>query len=318
MNKLIFDDVKNYWNFAPFECYANCMLSLLKLWNLDADLFFLQYWFVNYDKLLLSSKHPRLNYMDYYYNLEYRFYNSHHNTIKENLDDDAAVLLYCDTKSLYYYPKDYTGGGDFGLMHFIIVYGYNADEGYFYVLDPTVDFIGTLSYGDVDKLISEIENEIIIRCKRTSRSKPNEDKIGVFKKATRQSYLLYNLVEISCGKMATERFSQDFDVCREWDEDVRDSWLNYNCVSLTSIIKNRSAIRNGLFKVDVLPPGDKQDVENLFANVIKDWTAISFLLTKFKMKKDFSITANIKTKLGLAQGDEARLLERLYEIGKAL
>ena len=318
MTKSIFDDVKNYWNFAPFECYANSLLSLLKLWNVDPTLFFAQYWFLSYDRLLLSAKHPRLNYLEDYYNLEYRFFISHNHTIVDSLDEGAAVMLYCDTKSLYYYPHDYTGGADFGLMHFIIIYGYDSDQQLFSVLDPTVDFIGTLSYGDVDKLIAEVENQIFVRVKKTPATRPVENKVEFFKRSSRQSYLLYHLAEQNCGMRAPERFIADLDVCESWEGSLWDNWTLYNCVSLTSIIKNRSAIWNGLEKIGVLTPSQLEKCHELYVSIAKDWNSLSFLMTKFRMKKDFKLVGNLKTKLLAVQKDESSLLDELYRIGKSL
>lgn len=320
MRKCLFDDteIKNYWSFAPFECYANSILSLMKLWDIDTSLFFAQYWFLSYDQLLLSAKHPRLNYMEQYYNLEYRFYISHNHTFIDCLDDDAAVMLYCDTKSLFYYPHDYTGGADFGLMHFIILYGYNSDEQLFYILDPTVDFIGTLSYQDVDNLIAEIEYQIFIRVKKTPSTRPVENKIEFFKRSSRQSYLFYHLAEKNCGLKAPELFINDLEVCESWDNERWDTWSLYNCVSLTSIIRNRNAIWNGLSRIEVLTSFQLERCHELFTNVSRDWNSLNFLMTKFRMKKDYKLIENLKTKLHAVQHDESVFLEELYRIGKTL
>lgn len=305
------------FKLGPLECATSSFINALILWKKNYHLLLLNYWNVAYyKKLLLGSRNLNLCSLFFLYGITIQTRQGKIQDIVDLLDQNNMAIVLCKGSQLAFFPARYLSHENWegGLGHTFLVYGYNRHERSYQIVDAMADYCGSVPTAQLEVLKDPDGNLSYFSLRYDELEEPRIDEI--FTRATANNYMLYTQEKLSYGYQSFVAFANDIRECIHWDPAVRDQWLELNCITISSLINNRSVIWNSFKEIKLLNLEEERLIEEKINVLIKNWKLLVFLLVKCKKAIHQNICEAIGEKLKLINGNEGEILGILCEAGQ--
>ncbi|UNK18928.1 hypothetical protein MNQ98_02450 [Paenibacillus sp. N3/727] len=306
---------------AAMECAASCLLTLLRMKQVSSQYFLINYWSLNYSSgLLMSGKNIRLYRLDYLYGIQSELKKGTEDDLVRFIHEGGAALLMCRAADLDYFPRELLTHEENGIQHFSLIYGCDASGSQFQVADPTADYIGTLSREQLGRSRmkgkdSPLYYYTLVPPKQFVLPDPKE----AFQFTSKQNLQLYTKGDHNFGYRAVERYAADLMQSIHWTKERRNLWIYQNNITISSIIKTRSAVWNSICELQLLSSSQLEEGNLAIDRLIKLWTTVNFLLIKYKKRyTDMALLSQLKDKLMEVGRQETQFLLQMEQVGSEL
>lgn len=306
---------------AAMECAASCLLTLLQMKQVSSQYFLMNYWSLNYSSgLLMSGKNIRLYKLDYLYGIQSEFMKGTEEDLVQLIREGGAVLLMCRAGDMDYFPRELLTHEENGIEHFALIYGCDATGSQFQVADPTADYIGTLTREQLGRARVKGKDHsfyyyTLVPPNQFALPDPKE----AFQFTSKQNLQLYTKGDLNFGYRAVELFIADLMQSIHWDKERRNSWIYQNNITISSIVKTRSAVWNSICELRLLSPSQLEEGNLAIDRLLKLWTTVNFLLIKYKKNyTDMALLSQLKDKLMEVGDHETQFLLQMERMGSEM
>ncbi len=296
---------------AAMECAASCILTALNIAGLDYRHFLLGYWNLTYfSKTIMSGKYMIRNDLKFAYGIEQECRVGTASDLMALLRRNHMILLACRASGLRFFPKGMLAQEAGGFQHFILLYGCRSDPDRFLVVDPVAAYIGEMSAADIWECRVK-EKELLYY---SLSLPPSFEPPSAREMFARESAAIYDRY---AGNKAMDSFIRDVADCVNWDRTARHAWIDQNNITISSIVKTRSLVWQSFCGLNVMTGDEMRAGRERLEGVVKLWTAVNFLLIKWK-KSDAgeTLAASVIQKLEALKSRERECLHFIKEKGR--
>ncbi|WP_128895304.1 hypothetical protein [Longirhabdus pacifica] len=274
---------KHIFNLAPMECTTSCILTYLNMKQKNSSYFLLSYWHLTYYQQVLMSGTKKSN-LNSLYGVKQTYYEASVASIVNCLHNNQHVILMCRPDRLNYFPRENLIFNNLNFMHAILIYNVDEEE-QFHFIDPTEDYVGTMSATEVEHLIH-----------RKAMCLALDDKLDV--KQNEEELILSSIQEVyrtymSYSVHALHPFKKDFAYLNSWSALRREQWLKQHNVMISAIVKTRKAVWQAYEDVNFFTPAQHKELEQGMNKLLKQWMYLNFSLLKFKNNSSQQLIENI-------------------------
>ncbi|CAM3612306.1 hypothetical protein [Marinicrinis lubricantis] len=305
---------------AAMECAASCLLTLLRMKQVSSRYFLMNYWSLNYSSgLLMSGKNIRLYQLDYLYGIQSELKKGTVDELACFIREGASVLLMCRAADMDYFPRELLTHEANGIQHFALIYGCDASGSPFLAADPTADFIGTLTREQLSRTRMQKDGLLYYYTLVPPKQFLLPDPKDAFRFTMKQNLQLYTKGDHNFGYRAVERFSADLMESINWSKERRNEWIYQNNITISSIIKTRSAVWNSICELQLLSASQLEEGKSAVDMLMKLWTTVNFLLIKYKKNcTDTALLRQLADKLTEVGQKEMQFLRQMEQMGSEL
>jgi len=298
---------------GAMECAASCIMTALHITGLDYRYFMLSYWNLTYtSKIIMSAKNIIRTDLLYTYGIKKEFMKGNEQNLIELMQGNHMAVLPCHASKLHFFPRIMLGHESHGFHHFILLYDYFPQRESFLVIDPIAEFIGEISTAELwESSVSKHELIYYTLELPNKFEQPSIDQIFIRESAT-------NVMRYGGDKVIT-KFIEDIKECIKLEQDERNTWIDQNNVTITSIVKTRSLVWQSFCSLNRMTADDVEIGNQLIEAIVKLWTTVNFLLIKMKRShKQAEIVTTIEDKLLTLKAKERECLEFIKRKGGEL
>ncbi|MGG1516563.1 hypothetical protein ABE504_14185 [Paenibacillus oryzisoli] len=272
---------ENIIHVAPMECAASCIMTALNIAGLNYRFYLLSYWNLNYyaKNLLSGEVNIMRNHLLYAYGTQIKCHNGNAYDLIQAMEQEQLVMFACQASKLRFFPEKFTGHEANGFQHFILLYGYQAESNRFLVIDPIADFIGEITESELRDCALK-ETEFIYYSLSFPQSFEQPSVSQIFKRESQINADKYT------GEKAFHLFIADLEALPSWSQQERETWINQNNITITTIVKMRKMIWQSYCELNMMTATAVQAGQELVEGVVKLWMAVNFLLLKLKKKQN--------------------------------
>ncbi|MFD0697453.1 hypothetical protein ACFQZT_25590 [Paenibacillus sp. GCM10027628] len=298
---------------AAMECAASCIMTALTIAGHDYRYFLLSYWNLNYNsKIIMSGKNMRHNDLQFAYGIAKECRSGTEDDLIALLRQNNMAMLFCKASKLRFFPRNMLGHESSGFQHFILLYGYQPETGKFLVIDPVADYKGEISAYEVWDC-SVKSSEIIYYSLELPDYYEQPSASRIFSKESSANLRNYS------GDKAIAAFIQDLQACLQWPQDERDTWINQNNITISSIVKTRSIVWECFCDLNLMTPDEIRAGNEIVEQIVSLWTTVNFLLIKLKKNhSNEAIAKSIEQKLETLKVKELECLQFIQQKGLEL
>jgi len=301
---------------GAMECAASCLMTGLNIMGLDYRRFMLNYWHLTYfSNIIMSSKSAMQNNVDAIYGIKMELVTGSPLDIERRLAKRTFVMVNCQASKLAFFPSSQQRQEANAFHHYILLYGYDPKKERFLAVDPVVDYTGFIS---ADELLHAgvKEGQLVYYQFDIPESPPNVPLHKLFGELSKKNYMLYTNSEFQNGVRALELLQRDLMASMNWQPDRRQSWIDMNMITITSIIKARALAWTCLQELSVLREEDRLHGGPQIDRIVKLWTTVNFLMIKLKRSPAEPLFESIRQKMDQIRQAEVEFLKFLYEKGR--
>jgi hypothetical protein len=304
-------------NLAAMECGSSCIMTFLNSKGYNYKSYLLNYWNLNYySQVLMASKNIRKTNLEFLYGIEMSFNKGDTNSIKTLLLERKVVLLLTKVNVLDYFPKDLQIFDHNKFKHTVMLMEYKISTDEYVLIDPIVEFIGKITTEELEKNLS-IDRDFYYYVLHENPSFNPPAKSEIFKKTVKSNFDIFINSKVNEGVKAIEKFSSDLSKSLLWQKDIRNSWIEHNNITISSIIKTRKFVWKSICELEIMTKYEEQSQELLFSEIMKNWNLLNFLLLKYKRNPKIENVTRLKNHIDWIKSKETEFLKNMASIGRS-
>ncbi len=304
---------------AAMECAASCVVTGLNISGLDYRYFMLNYWhLIYYGNVLMLRGSIFKNDLGFAYGIEKKLVEGNESKLVESLGRGKMAIFLCRASKLRFFPGSMLGLESNLFQHHILLHGYVPDTGNILAIDPIADFLGEVT---IEELLENSirSGELIYYTLEFPRSFQKPTAREIFQRETESNFKQNVRSRSHPGNDAFSLFLHGLVECLQANTDTRNSWIDQNNITISSIIKSRPLIWQSFCSLDMMTSEELRTGGEYINEIVKLWTALNFLLIKLRRKPaDTELLESVQYKVQAIKAAEYEFLEFMHEKGRGL